>query len=122
MKHLSVRTNHLVCEDATIQEVIIEISRGRLGATVVCDIQNKIIGIITDGDLRRCFENNQDINKLNAKKIMTSNPKQIDSSSLAYDAFKIMKSNNITQLIVFEENKYFGVIHLHDIINEGIVQ
>ena len=112
----------LVCEDATIQEVIIEISRGRLGATVVCDIQNKIIGIITDGDLRRCFENNQDINKLNAKKIMTSNPKQIDSSSLAYDAFKIMKSNNITQLIVFEENKYFGVIHLHDIINEGIVQ
>jgi arabinose-5-phosphate isomerase len=78
--------------------------------------------MITDGDLRRCFENNTELLNLRAKEIMTQSPKKIDSQSLIYDAFKIMKSHNITQLIVLENGSYKGIIHLHDIIKEGIVQ
>ena len=112
----------LVFEDDLLKDIVIEISENRLGATAVCDDKKTIVGMITDGDLRRCFENNTEISNLRAKEIMTLSPKKIDSQSLIYDAFKIMKSHNITQLIVLESGSYKGIIHLHDIIKEGIVQ
>jgi arabinose-5-phosphate isomerase len=112
----------LVFENDELKDIIIEISENRLGATVVCNDKKDIVGMITDGDLRRCFENNNEFLNLEAKEIMTQNPKKIDSQSLVYDAFKIMKSHNITQLIVVENDSYKGIIHLHDIIKEGIVQ
>ena len=112
----------LVFENDELKDIIIEISENRLGATVVCNDKKDIVGMITDGDLRRCFENNNEFSNLKAKEIMTKSPKKIDSQSLAYDAFKIMKSHNITQLIVVENDSYKGIIHLHDIIKEGIVQ
>ena len=112
----------LVFENDELKDIIIEISENRLGATVVCNDKKDIVGIITDGDLRRCFENNNEFSNLEAKEIMTQSPKKIDSQSLVYDAFKIMKSHNITQLIVVENDSYKGIIHLHDIIKEGIVQ
>ena len=112
----------LVFENDELKDIIIEISENRLGATVVCNDKKDIVGMITDGDLRRCFENNKEFSNLEAKEIMTQSPKKIDSQSLVYDAFKIMKSHNITQLIVVENESYKGIIHLHDIIKEGIVQ
>ena len=112
----------LVFENDELKDIIIEISENRLGATVVYNDKKDIVGMITDGDLRRCFENNNEFSNLKAKEIMTKSPKKIDSQSLAYDAFKIMKSHNITQLIVVENDSYKGIIHLHDIIKEGIVQ
>lgn len=112
----------LVFENDELKDIIIEISENRLGATVVCNDKKDIVGMITDGDLRRCFENNNEFSNLKAKEIMTQSPKKIDSQSLVYDAFKIMKSHNITQLIVVENDTYRGIIHLHDIIKEGIVQ
>jgi arabinose-5-phosphate isomerase len=112
----------LVFEDDLLKDIVIEISENRLGATAVCDDKKNIVGMITDGDLRRCFESNTELSNLRAKEIMTQSPKKIDSQSLAYDAFKIMKSHNITQLIVLENGSYKGIIHLHDIIKEGIVQ
>tara|TARA_B110000881_G_C18478403_1_gene465127 strand:+ start:22 stop:990 length:969 start_codon:yes stop_codon:yes gene_type:complete len=112
----------LVFLDTSIKDVIIEISKNRLGATAVSDIKNKIIGIITDGDLRRAFEKNSEFINLVARDIMTSNPKVINDHSLAYDAFKLMKSFNITQLVVLKGDVYCGIIHIHDIIEEGIVK
>lgn len=112
----------LVFENDELKDIIIEISENRLGATVVCNDKKDIVGMITDGDLRRCFEKNSEFSNLKAKEIMTQSPKKIDSQSLVYDAFKIMKSHNITQLIVVENDSYKGIIHLHDIIKEGIVQ
>ncbi len=112
----------LVFENDELKDIIIEISENRLGATVVCNDKKDIVGMITDGDLRRCFENNNEFSNLKAKEIMTQSPKKIDSQSLVYDAFKIMKSHNITQLIVVDNDSYKGIIHLHDIIKEGIVQ
>jgi len=112
----------LVFENDELKDIIIEISENRLGATVVCNDKKDIVGMITDGDLRRCFENNNEFSNLKAKEIMTQSPKKIDSQSLVYDAFKTMKSHSITQLIVVENDSYKGIIHLHDIIKEGIVQ
>ena len=112
----------LVFENDELKDIIIEISENRLGATVVCNDKKDIVGMITDGDLRRCFENHNEFSNLKANEIMSQSPKKIDSQSLVYDAFKIMKSHNITQLIVVENDSYKGIIHLHDIIKEGIVQ
>ena len=122
VEDLVSKNKPLVYESTKVHDVIFEISKGRLGATAVCDSDNNLVGIVTDGDLRRCFEKYSDLNNLFAKDIMSLNPKQIIKSSLVYDAFKIMKSNNITQLIVVDEEKYSGFIHIHDIINEGIVK
>ena len=112
----------IVKEDTEIKDVIIEISKNRLGATAVCNEDNNLVGIITDGDLRRCFEKNTDFKNLLSKDIMTNKPRSITSISLVYDAFQIMKENNITQLIVSDNGNYIGIIHLHDIIKEGIVE
>ena len=100
-------------------DVILEISSKRLGMTAVIDA-GKIVGVITDGDLRRLLSKG-DISHLTAQEMMGKNPKTIEADSLAIDAMEMMKKNNITQIIVTHENNYTGVIHLHDLIKEGII-
>jgi arabinose-5-phosphate isomerase len=89
--------------------------------TVVLDNDQKIAGIITDGDLRRMLEKDLNHKEVKAKDIMTLNPKTIDSKSLAVNALDMMRSKNITQLVVVDDDKYAGIIHLHDLIREGII-
>lgn len=105
---------------ATIEEVIVEITSKRLGATAVLE-KGKIIGIITDGDLRRMLQKDNNYTQLTAKNIMSRNPKTIKQTTLLVDALNIMRSNNITQVLVAEDGKYLGIIHLHDILKEGII-
>ncbi len=105
----------------TISRSIVEISAKRLGATAVLDEKGDLAGIITDGDLRRMLEKKTDINSLRAKDIMTMNAHTIDSDALAIDAFDKMKQNNITQLLILKNGVYSGIIHLHDILKEGVV-
>jgi arabinose-5-phosphate isomerase len=104
-----------------LKEVIIEITKKRLGATVVLDHNNKISGIITDGDLRRMIEKSISLDGVVAKDIMTSNPKGLSGNDLAVDALDLMRKKNISQLVVTENNTYAGIIHIHDLIREGII-
>jgi len=106
--------------DASIKDVIVEISQNRLGATVVID-GNDILGIITDGDIRRMLEQHSNLTDITAKDIMTQNPKHLDKEVLAVQALELIKGNNITQLLITDSNKYFGMIHLHDLLQEGII-
>ncbi|WP_293786432.1 SIS domain-containing protein [uncultured Pedobacter sp.] len=106
---------------ASVKDVLIEISKNRLGAVAVVDTDDQVLGIITDGDIRRMLENNTTIANLKAEDIMGRTPKSIQFDALAVDALDIIKENNITQLLVLEQNTYFGIIHLHDILKEGIV-
>ena len=107
-------------ESAPIKDVIIEISKKRLGTTAV--VKNEaIVGIITDGDIRRMLENSADINKLQAKDIMSSNPVSVSSDTMAVNALDIMQKNNITQILVTKDGKYAGVVHFHDLLKEGII-
>ena len=110
-----------VTEHASIKEVIIEISTKRLGATAVLDKNDDLVGIVTDGDLRRMLNKHENITGLTAKDIMTSTPKTIEKDEYAMEALKIMQEKNITQLVVTEGKKIHGFIHLHDLIKEGIV-
>lgn len=109
-----------VTPDADIKTLIIEISSKRLGMTAVVE-NNKLTGIITDGDLRRMLEKGHDLSEIKAKDIMTKNPKTISSDTLAVDALQMMRKNNITQLLVVDDDDYKGIVHLHDILNEGII-
>jgi len=102
-----------------IKDVIIEISKKRLGTTAVIE-NNKIVGIITDGDLRRMLKDNTDISKLTACDIMSKSPKTIQVDAMAIKALETMESNNITQILVVDDLKYVGVVHLHDLLKEGI--
>ncbi len=112
---------HVVITDR-VDRVILEISSNRLGATVVLNAQQELVGIITDGDLRRMLQQRaSEIVQLTAQDIMSKNPKVVPESMLAVKAFEMMKNNHITQLIVAEQNKYLGIVHLHDILKEGIV-
>lgn len=106
--------------DAGIREVIMEISSKRLGATAVLE-NNKLVGVITDGDLRRMIEKTTDLSSITAQQIMTSNPKTIEKSELAVNALNLFQKHNITQLIVTDENQYCGVLHFHDLLREGII-
>lgn len=108
-----------ISPDAPVKDVIIEISKNRLGAVAVIE-DNKILGIITDGDIRRMLEKYSNIEPLKAKDIMGKNPKTIEKTVLAKDALDIIKQNNITQILVVSNNSYFGIIHLHDLLQEGI--
>lgn len=105
---------------ASLREVILEISSKRLGATAVVK-NNQLTGIITDGDLRRMLQTSKKPEKLNAEQIMGKYPKTVEKGTLAIDALQIMRSNNITQLLVMDNGHYLGVIHLHDILKEGII-
>ena len=109
----------MVSTDDDIKDVIIEISNKMLGITPVFS-KDTIVGVITDGDLRRTLLNNQEISKLKAKDIMSTSPQIIDSETLASEALEIMKKNKISQLIVTNNNSYFGVIHIQSLIKEGI--
>ena len=109
----------MVSTDDDIKDVIIEISNKMLGITPVFS-KDTIVGVITDGDLRRTLLNNQEISKLKAKDIMSTNPQIIDSKTLASDALEIMKKNKISQLIVTNNDSYIGVIHIQSLIKEGI--
>lgn len=104
-----------------LSEVIFEISSKRLGAAAVVEDDGKLVGVITDGDLRRMLESNSDIKKLKAGDIMGTHPKVINPDSFAVDALNIMQERSITQLIVTRDGKPEGFIHLHDLLREGIV-
>lgn len=106
---------------SVLQNVILEITKKRLGVTVVLDDNYNIAGVITDGDLRRMLEKRLYHPQVTAKEIMTTSPKTIDTQELAVHALDKMRKNNITQLIVTENEKYAGIIHLHDLIREGII-
>lgn len=108
-----------VTEESSIRDVIISISASSHGITVVTNGE-KILGVITDGDLRRMLLNGDDISKVLAKDIMSANPKSIEKNSLARKAMKILKDNNIGQLIVTENGQYLGIIDIHKLLDEGI--
>lgn len=105
--------------DDSLTRVIIEMTHKRLGATVVMQ-DERLLGIITDGDLRRMLMKYPNIEQVKASQIMTSNPKTIDTEALVVDALHKMRENSITQLPVVHEGRYLGIIHLHDILKEGI--
>jgi len=127
-KRLYLRVNDLssvnekpqVQLDTNIKQVIIEISEKMLGVTAVVE-DDKIVGIITDGDLRRMLSKNDSFTNLTAKDIMSSNPKRIDENAMAIDAMELMETNEISQLLVENNGKYAGVVHIHDLIKEGII-
>lgn len=105
----------------SIKKVILEISSKRLGAAAVVNDAKELIGVITDGDLRRMLEKSDSITTLKAADIMNSNPKRIESAELAVHAMELLEKYNITQLIVTENSKYKGFVHLHDLLKEGII-
>jgi len=127
-KRLSVKLFDLLHEnskpqvqlDTSVHDVILEISHKRLGATAVLENAN-LKGIITDGDLRRMLEKGEIISNLSAKDIMSKKPKTIEADALAYDGLKFMEQNNISQLIVLKQGQYAGIVHIHEIIKEGVV-
>ncbi len=116
----SINEKPEVSLDTNVKDVIVEISQKRLGVTAVVN-DHKIVGIITDGDIRRMLSNTSDFSTLTAKDIMSENPKRIEADAMAVDALDIMESNGISQLLVEEKNIYAGVVHLHDLIKEGII-
>ncbi|MCB0776575.1 MAG: CBS domain-containing protein, partial [Chitinophagaceae bacterium] len=105
----------------SLKEVIVEMTQKRLGVTAVIDEADNLLGIITDGDLRRMLEKNTAIDSIKASDIMSSNPKTIGPEELAVNALDLLRKNEITQLVVTENNKYLGIIHLHDLIKEGLI-
>jgi len=128
-KQLYLRVEELAAQNAkpkvlptaTIKEVIIEMTQKRLGAAVVVNETENILGIITDGDLRRMLEKTTGFENLRAKDIMSSDPKTIAADVLAVHALDEMRKYDISQLVVEDNNKYAGIIHLHDLVKEGII-
>ncbi|MDT0606957.1 KpsF/GutQ family sugar-phosphate isomerase [Croceitalea rosinachiae] len=106
--------------DSKVKEVIVEISEKMLGVTAVLE-NGKVVGIVTDGDIRRMLNKHENIGGLTAKNIMTNNPKTIDSNVLAIKALEAMQEKGISQLLVMDKAEYVGVIHIHNLINEGIL-
>ena len=127
-KKLYLRVSDLVAKNeipkvnpnTTVKDVIIEISKKRLGTTAVIE-NNKIVGIITDGDIRRMLENNTNIHQLKAHDIMGNNPIIVTHNDMAVKALDIMQNNNITQILVTKNDEYIGVVHFHDLLKEGII-
>lgn len=109
-----------ISPNASVKDVIIEISQNRLGAVVVVNA-DVILGIITDGDIRRMLQNHSDLTNITASDLMNPNPKRIEKDQLALNALEIIKENNITQLLVTDAGNYFGIVHLHDLLQEGII-
>lgn len=110
-----------VLENENLRNTIIEMTSKRLGVTVVVNELYEIRGIITDGDLRRMLQSQDQVEHLTAKDIMTKNPKTIQQNELAIKAMEIMREKSITQVIVEEDGKYIGIVHLHDLLREGLV-
>lgn len=127
-KQLYLRVEDLVASqvpmvqpDAPLRDVIVEISSKRLGATAVVDSSKNLLGIITDGDLRRMLQKESNIANIKAADIMTRTPKSIDQHEFAVKALQLMQENNITQLVVKDGERVAGFIHLHELLKEGIV-
>lgn len=111
-----------VFANSTLKDVIVSISQSLLGATVLVNNANQVLGIITDGDLRRMLETQKNLNQITAQQIVTYNPSVINANQLAITALDLLRTKNITQLIVTDaHNTYLGIIHLHNIIKEGII-
>ena len=107
---------------SSLKEVIVEMTSKRLGVTAVITQDKKIIGIITDGDLRRMLNNHPNPNGVTAEEIMTLQPKTIGINNKAVEALELMRSNSISQLLVINDNGHYqGVIHIHDLIREGLI-
>lgn len=111
----------VVLTNDTVEKVIMEITASRLGATAVTDRKGKLVGIITDGDLRRMIEKQKNYLSLKAKDVMGRNPKTVQAGELAVNALQLMRQNNITQIIVMKKNKYAGIVHVHDLLKEGLL-
>lgn len=107
--------------NASLKEVIVEITQKRLGLTAVLNQEGLLQGIITDGDLRRMLEKSSNIEQITAADILTQNPKTIAPETLAVEALDLMRNNDISALLVVEDQRYLGVLHLHDLVREGIV-
>jgi arabinose-5-phosphate isomerase len=110
-----------VLSNATLREVIVEISRKRLGVTAVINDEQQLLGIITDGDLRRMLEKSVTLDNVTASEIMTAHPKTITPDALAVEALDLLRQYDITQLVVCSGNQYLGIIHLHDLVREGLI-
>ena len=106
---------------SSLKEVIVEISRKRLGITAVTDTQQQLTGIITDGDLRRMLEKSVSLENVTAEEIMTVHPKTINPEALAVEALDLLRQYDITQLVVTSGTRYLGIIHLHDLVREGLI-
>lgn len=127
-KRLYLRVSDLVSknqvpsvqQDEDVKKVIVEISKKMLGVTAVLD-REKVVGIVTDGDIRRMLNKHDNIKGLTAKDIMTTNPKTISANTLAIKALEQMQKKGISQLLAMDNDTYVGVIHLHNLINEGIL-
>ena len=109
-----------VTPNTNIKDVIMEISKNMLGVTAVIQ-GSDIVGIITDGDLRRMMSKNDSFKGLTAKDIMSKNPKTIDNNAMAVAALEVMESSSITQIIAHENGVYSGIVHIHDLTKEGII-
>lgn len=128
-KKLYLRVSELIVHNqkpavrpsSSIKEVIVTITKNRLGAAAVTDDNNKVLGIVTDGDLRRMLENNDSIGNLTAADIMSVGPKTITSGALAAEALEVMRAFDISQLLVLDNESYAGIVHLHDLVREGII-
>ena len=110
----------MVTPETSVKQAIFEISEKRLGVTAVVE-NGKVIGIITDGDIRRMLNEQDSITGLTAKDIMTKNPKYVKATDMVVDALNILEDNSITQMVVLDGEDYKGILHLHDILKEGIV-
>ena len=106
---------------ASLKKIIVEMTSKRLGATAVVDQNQKLLGIITDGDLRRMLEKEEDVSALTAQEIMTSTPKSTTGDTLAMKALQMMRKSSITHLVVVDGHQYRGILHLHDLLREGLV-
>jgi arabinose-5-phosphate isomerase len=107
--------------DQSLKDVIVEITKKRLGATAVVDNQKNLHGIITDGDLRRMLERNHVSENMRAQNIMSPHPKIIDPDELAVNALDVMRKHEISQIVVARDGKYLGMVHLHDLLREGFI-
>lgn len=110
-----------VLENQNLKEVIVEMTKKMLGVTAVVNNERELLGIITDGDLRRMLERSNDVEQIRAGDIMTRNPKTIGVDELAVDALDQLRKHGITQLVVTDSNKYMGIVHLHDLLKEGLI-
>lgn len=118
----NLNASPMVLPDTSLKEVILEISKGRMGATAVVNEKNILTGIVTDGDVRRMLEKTDDLKNIRASDILTSNPKTIQPELLAVEALEILKQFDISQLLVTNNDGiYLGILHLHDLIREGII-
>ncbi len=118
---LSANQKPFIAPESSIKEAIVAISKSRLGAAAVINESNQICGIITDGDLRRMLEKMDNLSILQAKDIMNTSPKKINRDALAAEALELMRQNNINQLLVVDNEQYSGIIHIQDLIREGII-